>query len=121
MPQLLWEALAHGLTRPVAMQDVPAWFAALLLLGFAGGGALITMGVIQGCRGTRRHRRSTPAVPIDHASTIYEEPVRARQSASASANPGPRSISATEFPRRARASSVALLSTSKVKGSRTTP
>ena len=56
MQEFLWLALSHGLTRPVSGQDVPLWFAALLILGLLGAGALIGSGLIQWSRGLYQKR-----------------------------------------------------------------
>jgi len=47
MQELMWCALSHEVTRPVPSQDVPLWFAALLLSGLLGASVLIGSGVIQ--------------------------------------------------------------------------
>ncbi len=47
MKEFLWYALSHGVTRPVLGQDVPLWFAALLLFGLLCAGVLIGAGMIQ--------------------------------------------------------------------------
>ena len=44
MPELVWYALSHGVTRPVLSQDVPLWFAALLLFGLLCAGGLLGSG-----------------------------------------------------------------------------
>lgn len=56
MQELMWYALSHGITRPVPVQDVPLWFAALLVFGLLCAGLLIALGIIEGCRNP--HRRS---------------------------------------------------------------
>ena len=47
MQEFLWYALSHGVTRPVLGQDVPMWFAGLLVCGLLGAGALIASGLTQ--------------------------------------------------------------------------
>ena len=47
MQELMWYALSHGVTRPVPVQDVPLWFAALLLFGLLCAGLLIGSGVTE--------------------------------------------------------------------------
>jgi hypothetical protein len=47
MQELMWYALSHGVTRPVPSQDVPLWFAALLVFGLLWASALIGSGVTQ--------------------------------------------------------------------------
>ena len=49
MQELVWYALSHGVTRPVPTQDVPLWFAALLLFGLLCAGLLIGAGMIGWC------------------------------------------------------------------------
>ena len=56
MQELLWYALSHGRTRPVSGQDVPLWFAALLVLGLLCAGALIGSGMIQWVRSVHEKR-----------------------------------------------------------------
>jgi hypothetical protein len=56
MQELLWHALSHGLTRPVPGQDVPLWFAALLIFGLLCAAALIGSGVIQWSRALHEQR-----------------------------------------------------------------
>lgn len=56
MPELLWYALSHGVTRPVPGQDVPLWFAGLLILGLLCAGALIGSGLIQLVRNLYKKR-----------------------------------------------------------------
>ena len=56
MQELLWHALSHGLTRPVPGQDVPLWFAALLIVGLLCAAALIVLGMMQWSRGQYRKR-----------------------------------------------------------------
>jgi hypothetical protein len=56
MQELLWYALSHGVTRPVPGQDVPLWFAALLVVGLLGAGALIGVGTVQWTRGVHERR-----------------------------------------------------------------
>jgi hypothetical protein len=46
MQELMWYALSQGLTRSVPVQDVPVWFAALLLLGLLCAGVLIGSSVL---------------------------------------------------------------------------
>ena len=46
MQELMWYALSHGVTRPVPGEDVPLWFAALLLFGLLCGVMLIGSGVL---------------------------------------------------------------------------
>jgi hypothetical protein len=64
MQELMWFAISHGVTRPVPIQDVPPWFAALLLFALLCAGVLIGAGVIESCG--RLHGRevklSRPAV-----------------------------------------------------------
>jgi hypothetical protein len=55
MQELIWYAFSHGVTRPVPIQDVPLWFAALLLFGLLCAGLLIGAGLIEWCG--RLHRR----------------------------------------------------------------
>jgi hypothetical protein len=57
MPELLWYALSHGITRPVTGQDVPLWFVALLIVGLLWAGALLGSGMIQWSRSLHRKRR----------------------------------------------------------------
>jgi hypothetical protein len=57
MQELLWYALSHGLTRPVPGQDVPLWFAALLILGLLWAGALIGSGMMEWSRSFHKKRR----------------------------------------------------------------
>jgi hypothetical protein len=47
MRELIWYTLSHGVTRPVAGQDIPLWFAVLLVLGFLCAVALIGSGIGQ--------------------------------------------------------------------------
>ena len=47
MLEFVWYTLAHGVARPVPSQDVPLWFAALLLFGLLCAGALIGSGMIE--------------------------------------------------------------------------
>jgi hypothetical protein len=47
MQEILWYALSHGVTRPVPNQDVPLWFAALLLCGLLCAGVLLGSGMTQ--------------------------------------------------------------------------
>ena len=54
MRELMWYALSHGVSRPVPGQDVPLWFAALLLFGLLCGGMLIVSGMTQWYRGFHR-------------------------------------------------------------------
>jgi hypothetical protein len=54
MKEFLLYALSHGVTRPVLSQDVPLWFAALLLFGLLCGGVLIGSGLTQWYRNLRR-------------------------------------------------------------------
>ena len=56
MQELLWHALSHGLTRPVPGQDVPLWFAALLVVGLLCAGALIGSGIVQWSRSLHKKR-----------------------------------------------------------------
>lgn len=56
MPELLWHALSQGLTRPVPGQDVPLWFAALLVVGLLGAGVLIGSGVFQWAHNVHQKR-----------------------------------------------------------------
>ena len=56
MQELLWHALSHGLTRPVPGQDVPLWFAALLIVGLLCAAALIGSGMIQWSRSQHEKR-----------------------------------------------------------------
>ena len=49
MQELMWYAFSHGVTRPVPIQDVPLWFAALLLFGLLCAGLLIGAGMIEWC------------------------------------------------------------------------
>jgi hypothetical protein len=58
MQELLWYGLSHGLTRPVPGQDVPLWFAALLIVGLLCAGALIGSGMFQWSRSLHRKRAS---------------------------------------------------------------
>jgi hypothetical protein len=60
MQELLWHALSHGLTRPVPGQDVPLWFAALLIVGLLGAGALIGLGMVQWAHGVHKKRARAP-------------------------------------------------------------
>lgn len=46
MPELMWHALSQGVTRPVPEQDVPVWFAAVLLVGLLWAVTLIGAGVL---------------------------------------------------------------------------
>ena len=63
MQELMWYALSHGVTRPVPSQDVPLWFAALLLVGLLCAGALIAAGMIEWCGSHWREvRPRRPAV-----------------------------------------------------------
>jgi hypothetical protein len=62
MQELMWYALSHGVTRPVPSQDVPLWFAALLLFGLLCGGLLIGAGMIEWC-GSLHRRGVTPRRP----------------------------------------------------------
>ena len=57
MQELMWYALSHGVTRPVPIQDVPSWFAALLLVGLLGAGLLICAGMIEWCGSLHRRGR----------------------------------------------------------------
>jgi hypothetical protein len=57
MQELLWYALSHGVTRPVPGQDVPLWFAALLVVGLLGAGALIGSGMIQWSRSLHKRKQ----------------------------------------------------------------
>jgi hypothetical protein len=45
MQEFLWYALSKGVTRPVAGEEVPLWFAALLVFGLLCAVALITSGL----------------------------------------------------------------------------
>jgi hypothetical protein len=56
MQELLWHSLSSGLTRPVPGQDVPLWFAALLIVGLLCAGGLIGSGMIQWFRGLHAKR-----------------------------------------------------------------
>jgi hypothetical protein len=56
MQELLWHVLSQGLTRPVPGQDVPLWFAALLIVGLLWAGALIGSGMIQWSRALHEKR-----------------------------------------------------------------
>ena len=47
MQGLMWYVLSHGVTRPVPVQDVPLWFAGLLLFGLLCAGLLISAGVAE--------------------------------------------------------------------------
>jgi hypothetical protein len=58
MRELIWYALSHGVTKPVPGQDVPLWFAALLLFGLLCAGLLIGAGMIEWCSGLHRTQRS---------------------------------------------------------------
>lgn len=60
MQEFLWYALSHRLTRPVPDQDVPLWFAVLLVLGLLCAGALIGSGLIQWFRSVHKKRASDP-------------------------------------------------------------
>jgi hypothetical protein len=70
MQELMWYALSHGVTRPVPSQDVPLWFAALLLFGLLCGGLLIGAGMIEWCGSLHRRgvrpRRPAMARHGDH-------------------------------------------------------
>ena len=46
MQELMWYALSHGVTRPVPAQDVPVWFATLLLFGLLCASVLIGSGLL---------------------------------------------------------------------------
>ena len=54
MQEFLWYALSHEVTRPVPGQDVPLWFAALLVFGLLGAGVLISSGLTQWYRALHR-------------------------------------------------------------------
>jgi len=56
MQELLLYALSHGRTRPVSGQDLPLWFAALLVLGLLCAGVLIGSGMIQWVRSVHEKR-----------------------------------------------------------------
>jgi hypothetical protein len=56
MQEFLWYALSHGITRPVQGEDVPLWFAALLILGLLWAGALIGSGMIEWTRSLHKKR-----------------------------------------------------------------
>ncbi len=47
MQELMWYVLSHGVTRPVSVQDVPLWFAGLLLFGLLCADLLIGSGVAE--------------------------------------------------------------------------
>jgi hypothetical protein len=70
MQELIWYGLSHGVTRPVSSQDVPLWFAALLLFGLLCAGLLIGAGMIEWFgslhRGGVRPRRAAMARHGDH-------------------------------------------------------
>ncbi len=59
MQELMWYALSHGVTRPVPSQDVPLWFAALLVFGLLWAGALIGSGVTEWYWSHRRDLRKS--------------------------------------------------------------
>ncbi len=61
MQELLWYSLSHGIARSVPPQDVPVWFALLLVFGLLCGGALIVSGLTD-CYRLLLHGRESTAV-----------------------------------------------------------
>jgi hypothetical protein len=52
--ELLWYALSRTTPRPVFGQDIPMWFAALLLFGLLCAGALFSSALAGWCVGLYR-------------------------------------------------------------------
>jgi len=55
MRELVWYALSSEVVRPVTVQVVPLWFAALLVFGLMCGGVLLASGVTQWIRHAGGH------------------------------------------------------------------
>jgi hypothetical protein len=64
MQELIWYAISHGVTRPVPIQDIPLWFAAVLLFGLLCAGLLIGAGMMEwfGTLHRRGVRANRPAL-----------------------------------------------------------